>query len=161
MNCILEEIDMELKRTGIALSVSTLIAMGAQAQNDVSLNQQSQENPAYWRIGVQGSGDLRQLNSSLNYNNFGVGLQVTDTDNVEQYALTAGLRFTPAQASALSRVLENGQIKVSLVESEVQNAIANFDETGAGFEFIFNLRNAITQRRIVSTQWTNPQNQVS
>ena len=75
-----------------------------------------------------------------------MGLQLTDTNNVEQYALTAGLRFTPAQVSALSRVLENGQIKVSLVESEVQNAIANFDETGAGFEFIFNLRNAILKQ---------------
>ncbi len=113
-----------------------------QAQVAESLNPTNNE----WRIGVQGSDNLRQLNSSFNYKNFGVGLQLTDTDNVEQYAFTAGLRFTPAQASALSRVLENGQIKVSLVESEVQNAIANFDETGAGFEFIFNLRNAILKQ---------------
>lgn len=99
-----------------------------------------------WQFGAKGSNNTLQSNASFIHNNFGFGVEALHSNNVDQLAFTGGLSLTPNESSALAKVVIDGQIKISLVESEVKNALADFDETGVGIEFIVNLKSALLKQ---------------
>lgn len=103
-----------------------------------------------FRYDVKGANDYLQGDASFTHKNLGLGIQVIDSQNVNQFSLTGGIGLSLSENHALSKVVQNGQIKVSLVESEVKNAIADFDETGIGIEFILNLKNALFKQATIS-----------
>jgi len=133
-----------------ALLAQSVIETGELTKTQVAEIQRELTGKNSFSYDVKGADDYLQADASYTYRNLGLGVQLIDTDNVNQFSITGGAGLTFGESHALSRVIENGQIKVSLVESEVKNALANFDETGVGVELIINLKNALFKQATLS-----------
>lgn len=120
-----------------------------QTRSDVA-NIHDETNSSNWNFSINGDQNNGSFNLGVAGQKWGIGLQGSKNEqkdsSVEQIALTPGLILTPGQDSALSRVIENGVIKLSLVRSEIEHATStDFNETAEGLEFIMNLKLALKQ----------------
>lgn len=147
---------MDKLELGLAAGIAASVAGGVQAETPKDVSQDTKQEVAQIQAEVEqnpnvnfdmrGASDHFQANASYINGNKGLGIQLSHSEKVDQLAMTGGMELTPNESSALAKVVENGVVKVSLVQSQVENALADFDETGIGLEFVANLKNALVKQ---------------